>query len=86
MLIEVESVQSGKQRWEKRAWPDLVLLPQQSHKAVVLLAAARRVRRAAGASQRVVVLTDGGAGDLDQGEFIIHKVSSVTLPSLVSRV
>lgn len=41
-----------------------MLLPQQSHEAVVLLAAARGVRRAAGASQRVVVLADGGVGDL----------------------
>lgn len=49
---------------KKGECPDLVLLPQQSHEAVVLLAAARGVRRAAGASQRVVVLTDGGAGDL----------------------
>lgn len=41
-----------------------MLLPQQSHEAVVLLAAARGVRRAAGASQRVVILADGGVGDL----------------------
>lgn len=64
MLVELKICRAITAAGKKREWPDLVLLPQQSHEAVVLLAAAGGVRRAAGASQRVVVLTDGGAGDL----------------------